>query len=544
MPVTQSGLSSVLSFERFNIRDCFIEPASLSIRSVAGISTTEPKVMVLLQILSERPHTTWLRDELITRIWPNEDGGDESLTRLIYLLRKTFSENHNVKNIIKTVPKLGYRLEANIQRGVSVASNENTISSAIQDSPLTNPITGITPTTHIPSFSVAVLPVQGECDETELLQAGMTRDLTALLSRSPRLHVAPSSTVAFVTRNRHNPSDIAAALNVKYLVSAFLTKRDGRLRISVELLDVTDARLVWTEKFEAVMGQFYEIEDDIVLSISTAISTKVSYSSFAPRQSTRPFKIATYERVQLAKNLRANYGPDTALQIKRHLEDALLIEADNPVVKAELAVQLSQDVVSQWAEDEASTKARANRLIAEALSAAPNDLDVITAMGIVSTMFHNPDAAIAYLERAVKINPNAAHARAVLGWQRCLRHADIGGIEQIKSAEAQAPHHPRFGLWATYRGTAHLFMLDYKSAIPACQDAIIRTPNYYQPHLSLAWAYVGVGKIDRARSCIVQAKKYGSPDITTKFVSEMRKWSANSPHKVDCGFVLTQLAGL
>lgn len=552
--MTESGFSSTLSFDRFSIQNCWVEPAALTIRSGAGVSTTEPKVMILLQVMAERPHSTWHRDELIRRIWPNADGGDESLTRLVYLLRKAFSSIHNIKSLIKTVPKIGYRLEAEIQRGDSLISDGQRFWPTDQPPQLTRPlISGLTEGRTGPAsepgraslrrslYSVAVLPVQGQSTDTELLRDGMTRGLTALLSRSHWLHVSPSSSVSFVTRSQDDPTDIANALKVKYLVSAFLTTHNRRIRINVELIDAVNARLEWTETFEAAVDHFYDVEGDIVQSISTAISTKVRSTNLPPKESLRPFEIETYERVQLAKNLRANYGPQTAQQIKQHLEEALLIEPDNPIVKAELAVQLSQNVVSKWTEDEAATKKRANRLIAEALSTAPNDSDVIIAMGIVSTMFHNPDAAIAYLERAVDINPNAAHARAVLGWQRCLRHADSDGIALIEKAEAQAPHHPRFGLWATYRGTAHLFMLDYKAAIPACQDAIIRTPNYYQPHLSLAWAYVGAGKIALAQTCVTRAKKYGSADIATEFVSEIKKWSENSPNKRECGIVLDQL---
>ena len=35
----------------------------------------------------------------------------------------------------------------------------------------------------------------------------------------------------------------------------------------------------------------------------------------------------------------------------------------------------------------------------------------------------------------------------------------------IETAEARAPHHPRFALWATYRATAHLFMVNYEAGL-------------------------------------------------------------------------------
>ena len=128
--------------------------------------------------------------------------------------------------------------------------------------------------------------------------------------------------------------------------------------------------------------------------------------------------------------------------------------------------------------------------------------------------------------------------------QRCLRHADSTGIDLIETAEQRAPHHPRFGLWATYRATGHLFMLDYANALPAARQAIERTPNYYQPHLTCAWACTGLDDSVTANCEIRIARELELPDILGKFVDEMHKWSMNSPNHAQCREVLERLRGL
>lgn len=520
------------------IRSCLIEPAALKIQSQHGVCEVEPKVMAMLQVLAERPHQTWTRAELIDRIWPQADGGDESLTRLAYLLRKSFADTHKIQGLIKTVPKQGYCLSAHVDREAVVKTD-----SAAKPDQL---VRAQALPQDLSPFSICVLPVTeiGDAQSHNLLCDGLTRDLSDFLSRSAALEVAAPSSTAYLAQNFISGGEIAQALRVRYLVSTTVSVRDDEITLRVELIDAASERLVWAKKYTSSMRRFYALQDEIVLDISTAVSTKVKASHRSDLLSFREFSLGAYERVQHAKNLRTNYGPATAKQIEQLLVDALAIEPDNPLIKAELAVQLSQNVVSKWTDDEEATRQRAKNLVSEALTSQPNDTDILTAAGIVSTMFHDPDMAIGYLDRVVKLDPNGAHAAAVLGWQQCLRHADASGLDLIRTSERRAPHHPRFGLWATYRCTAHLFLLDYEAAEPACLDAIIRTPNYYQPRCSLAWALCGLGRYEDAKASIEEARSFGDQDISFRFVDEMRKWSSNSPHRAKIYAILDKLLDL
>jgi len=70
----------------------------------------EPRIMDVLCVLAERPGEVLTRDDLIDRIWKVEFGADESLTRAISLLRKTFKKAGATDVYIETFPKRGYRL--------------------------------------------------------------------------------------------------------------------------------------------------------------------------------------------------------------------------------------------------------------------------------------------------------------------------------------------------------------------------------------------------------------------------------------------------
>ncbi len=75
----------------------------------------EPRIMDVLCLLAETPGEVVARDDLISEIWNVQHGADESVTRAISVLRRTFREAGVTEPYIETVPKRGYRLAAPVQ---------------------------------------------------------------------------------------------------------------------------------------------------------------------------------------------------------------------------------------------------------------------------------------------------------------------------------------------------------------------------------------------------------------------------------------------
>ena len=525
---TAVPLGKVRPVEPFFVNGIAIDITNHCLGSVPKTTRVEPKVMALLVTLATNPHKLVRREQLLERIWPNGLGGDESLTRLVYQLRRAFRSFPELDQSIVTVSKSGYRLEANVAR-LDVASPD--------------------PPPHGDreyNLSVAVLPVtdQDHLPENGYLADGMSRDLTSCLATTPMLFVTPYSSVLALHDPALSPDAAAQSIGCRFILTGNFRRQGDQITLRFELVDTTDSSLAWSGKYNAILDQFFEVQNDVLLSVSTAISTRVRFPLLPPEVQTRPFKNEIYRILQRTETLRYRYGKDTAREIVRLCREGLEIDPDHAVLRASLAVQLSQNVVSQWEADPQAAEHLAFDQIEQALAMEPANPDVIAGAGVVNAMFHRPKEALFFLRRALELDPNKAHALAMLGWQSCLLESDHEGIRLIESAEQRAPHHPRFGLWATYRATGHLFMLDYESAVPACKQAILRTPNYYQPRLSLAWALMGLGEADLAMGAIQEGKKFEGDQITRKYVNEMKRWSQNSPNAVECAKVLDALIPL
>ena len=94
----------------FSLGDINVHPSRACLSGPHGETKLEPRVMDVLCGLARHAGEVVSRDDLIEEIWKVEYGADESLTRAISVLRKSFRAQGVTDKTIETIPKRGYRL--------------------------------------------------------------------------------------------------------------------------------------------------------------------------------------------------------------------------------------------------------------------------------------------------------------------------------------------------------------------------------------------------------------------------------------------------
>jgi Tol biopolymer transport system component/DNA-binding winged helix-turn-helix (wHTH) protein len=74
----------------------------------------EPKVMKVLLVLVSQQGRVVAKEELISAVWSGTFVGDDVLTRCISILRRITEDNPHTPRFIQTIPKVGYRLVAEV----------------------------------------------------------------------------------------------------------------------------------------------------------------------------------------------------------------------------------------------------------------------------------------------------------------------------------------------------------------------------------------------------------------------------------------------
>src|ERR1700755_1813098 len=107
----------------------------------AGVRVrVQQQPLKLLEVLLERPGEVVTRDELRSRVWPNESFGDfdQAVNIAIAKLRSALGDSADNPRYIETLPKRGYRFIADVSF-VDPEGHTQKPESVSADSPVTQP---------------------------------------------------------------------------------------------------------------------------------------------------------------------------------------------------------------------------------------------------------------------------------------------------------------------------------------------------------------------------------------------------------------------
>lgn len=121
--------------------------------------------------------------------------------------------------------------------------------------------------------SVAVLPFKdlSPNKDQEYLCDGLAEELINRLTDIDRLKI-PARTASFSFKEEFsNVQEIGEKLKVNNLIEGSVQKAKGRLRITVQLIDVKDGYHIWSEKFEGDFKDFFALQDEIAFAVVSQV---------------------------------------------------------------------------------------------------------------------------------------------------------------------------------------------------------------------------------------------------------------------------------
>jgi TolB-like protein len=129
-----------------------------------------------------------------------------------------------------------------------------------------------------PIESVAVLPFVNASgsEENEYLGDGMTETLIGSLSQIPAVAVKARSTVFNYKGRNIAPQAIGRELKVQAVLTGRLTQHAQDMLLYVELLDVAQDKVVWSEQYQRRQAELVTLQTEIARDVATKLRARVS----------------------------------------------------------------------------------------------------------------------------------------------------------------------------------------------------------------------------------------------------------------------------
>jgi TolB-like protein len=204
----------------------------------------EPQVFDLVIYLLANRDRVVSKDDLIAAVWGGRVVSDSTLASRINAARKAVGDNGAQQRLIRTIARKGIRFVGAVrtQSSGAAAPPPDVIALSLPDRP-----------------AIAVLPfinMSGDPDQ-EYFADGLTEDIITGLSRQHWFFViARNSTFTYKGRSV-DVREVAAQLGVRYILKGSVRKAANRVRVTSQLIDVTNSSHLWAEKYDRELTDIF-----------------------------------------------------------------------------------------------------------------------------------------------------------------------------------------------------------------------------------------------------------------------------------------------
>ena len=288
----------------FRIGAWCVTPASSTISRSGDTVRLDARTMRLLLCLAEHASEVVSIDDLLNQVWPEVNVSPDSVYQAIASLRRQLGDDSRQPTYIETVPRLGYRMVAEVSPWKESApdtpsgANSPTPNSAhrkliaalalcitlaaalfvlFRGKASNHPSSASTVIAAQSQKSIAVLPFLDltEGMKEEEFADGMTEELIDKLSKIPGLRV-PSPTSSFYFKGKQIPvADIAKSLGVVYVLDGSVRKSGARLRVAARLIRADSGYVIWSETYDRPFDDALMVQDDIASEVTKKLSSSI-----------------------------------------------------------------------------------------------------------------------------------------------------------------------------------------------------------------------------------------------------------------------------
>lgn len=210
--------------------------------------------------------------------------------------------------------------------------------------------------------SIVVMPYKdlGGGDRDSLAE-GLRLSLHSVLIKLSGLFLLHTGTVERYRGQNYSIIDVGREIDVRYVVEGAVQRAGDRVRVTMEMTDVLTGRLVWGERYDRVVADTFDLQDEIALEIVKALDIELRTGEAGRVRVERISKVSALEYLHRGVSHLYKGTKDDTAAARRMLEKLDEVEPDLPLCLGMIALTHWRDAKFGWSEDAAESLRKASQ---------------------------------------------------------------------------------------------------------------------------------------------------------------------------------------
>ncbi len=484
--------------------DCALDLDRRELTRAAEPVAVGPQVFDLLAFLLRNRERVVSKDDLLAAVWSGRIVSESTLTSHINAVRKAIGDSGGEQRLIRTVPRKGFRFVGDVRESGASGAKHSAGTGATETH---EPVPALT----VPDApSIAVLPFQNWSGDPEqdYFADGIVEDIITALSRIRWLFVIARNS-SFTYKGRAvDVKQVGRELGVRYVLEGSVRKAGSRVRITGQLVDTATGTHLWAERFDSTLVDVFALQDQVTASVVGAIaptleSAEIERAKRKPTENLRAYDY--YLRGMASFHLGTREATNEAL---RSFTTAIAFDPDFAPPYAMAAWCHFWRKINGWMTDRPAEIAEGLRLAQRATALGRDDAVVLARGGHALSHFTGDIAGgIAFLDRALALNPNLATAWFISGFLRIWHGDPEGAIERLERGMRLSPLDPEMFRMQAGMAMAHLLAKRFDIASSWAEKAIRELSSFLIVAGVIAASHALAGRHDEAEKAMHHVRK-------------------------------------
>jgi len=407
--------------------------------------------------------------------------------------------------------------------------------------------------------SIAVLPFTNMSTDpdNQYFGDGLSEELINALTQIEDLRVAARTSTFRFRGEGVDIREIGEKLNVGFLLEGSVRRAGGRLRVTAQLINISDGYHLWSERYDREMDDIFAIQDEITAAIVKQLQVELVGKQKEMTLKRHTENLEAYDQYLKGIYYWNKFTPDGFERSSECFEKAIGKDPHYALAFAGLAD--SYWMSSIWGNlPPRQTYPKAREAAKRAIEIDDTLGEAHASLGSIHTFYDwDWEAAEREFKRAIELTPGSSYTRVYYSFYLNLRRRHDEAIIQARKAKELDPisscsAHLGHRLWQARR---------YDEAIEEFQKWLVIEPNDWFAHHHLGELYLAksmikeaIAEIDKAVElsggvplnvalAVMAHYRFGDKEVAERLFDSLKKRASNEYIQPMCFIIIYQTRG-